>query len=189
MVGTSPKASSLKLHLRVPFASVLVEPLQTRCKRVEGSRLKYYINTTPVCRQSLGILVGPHHTYGSGARRRGPQTHKRLPPVRVQGPVNATLAQRLACLRDEPWDSAGLQAEWTRVIDSRPSTVQRSPADRHAEAPVSPPQVLREPVVCSLKPGPARLVVFDDAGASPSPFWPGLLLHPSFGPCRDAGTP
>ncbi|CAE7588832.1 unnamed protein product [Symbiodinium sp. CCMP2592] len=41
-----------------------------------SDRLKYHISTTPACRLSLEISVGPHHTYGSGSKRRGPQQHR-----------------------------------------------------------------------------------------------------------------
>ncbi|CAE7776013.1 unnamed protein product [Symbiodinium sp. CCMP2592] len=70
-------------------------------------RLKYHLKTTPACMHGLRVVVGHAYEYGTGTKRRGPGRHRRLPALRLPGPLNATPAQRAAaaagrlCTEDE----------------------------------------------------------------------------------------
>ncbi|CAE6956504.1 unnamed protein product [Symbiodinium sp. CCMP2592] len=142
-----------------------------------SDRLKYHISTTPACRLSLEISVGPHHTYGSGSKRRGPQQHRRLPPLRISGPINATPAEREAATNGQPWAPDALQQEWDKLLSQ---SLGEGPAGPPSDQ-VCPQPTMPAPVAApSTTPAPVLLAFTLAVDSSlPSPWWPGLCRRPA----------
>ncbi|CAE6919419.1 X-element\ORF2 [Symbiodinium sp. CCMP2592] len=138
-----------------------------------SDRLKYHIVTSAGCRLPLEISVGAHHQYGSGTKRRGPQQHRRLPPIQLCGPRNATPAERLAWDTDQPWDAAGLLVEWEEAqasleAEEPPHTV--AAASGATTAPCLPASAS----ALAIAQLAGRSFFFQDQGLAPSPLWSGL---------------
>ena len=63
------------------------------------------------------LCAGPVYEYGSGIKRSGPKGHCRAPVVRIQGPLNATEAQRQAALPSRDCTLTELDEELQRLPD------------------------------------------------------------------------
>ncbi|CAE7614627.1 unnamed protein product [Symbiodinium sp. CCMP2592] len=138
-----------------------------------SDRLKYHIVTSAGCRLPLEISVGAHHQYGSGTKRRGPQQHRRLPPIQLCGPRNATPAERLALDNDQPWDAAALLVEWEEAQASLEAEEPPHTVAAESEAATAPclPASASALAIAQLA---GRSFFFQDQGLAPSPLWSGL---------------
>ncbi|CAE7231497.1 X-element\ORF2 [Symbiodinium sp. CCMP2592] len=138
-----------------------------------SDRLKYHIATSAGCRLPLEISVGAHHQYGSGTKRRGPQQHRRLPPIQLCGPRNATPAERQAFDNDQPWDAAALLVEWEEAQAS-PEVEGTSHTGAVESEVETAPGLPASASVLAIAQLAGRSFFFQDQGQAPSPLWSGL---------------
>ena len=165
-------------------------------------RLKYHLRTSRSCMRGLRVVVGESYHYGSGSKRSGVRHHCGLPPLRLQGPLNASPAQRAASLDGRAATTDELQREleavagvsdeysWP-VVPSMSASHEVEPAprvpSRHTPSPLAsfatPRSSDTDVVAPGLRPSPdqSRWWRFtadrqDGALSPPSPFWPGLQL-------------
>ncbi|CAE7632934.1 X-element\ORF2 [Symbiodinium sp. CCMP2592] len=138
-----------------------------------SDRLKYHIATSAGRRLPLEISVGAHHQYGSGTKRRGPQQHRRLPPIQLCGPRNATPAERHALDNDQPWDAAALLVEWEEAQAS--PEVEETPHTGAAESEAATaPGLPASASALAIAQLAGRSFFFQGQGHAPSPLWSGL---------------
>ena len=199
-VFPSAQACAAHLHRRHSVINVLTRYtngtvcLWCNTEHHSTDRLKYHLKTTPACVHGLRVVVGPQYEHGTGTKRSGPRTHRGLPPIRVAGPLNATPAQRAACLAGrvctaDEIDRELLQSVGTRdvykwppdcpqalAVDGHTASGEGDPAPALPELSAQAPPVAGTPRVLvrwfSLL--PLSEVKEDDLHV-PSPLWPGLF--------------
>ena len=196
----SAQACAAHMHKRHSVINVLTRYtngtvcLWCNTEHHSTDRLKYHLKTTPNCVHGLRVVVGQQYEHGTGTKRSGPRAHRGLPPIRIAGPLNATPAQRAACLEGRACTAAEiaqelLQSTGTRDVYQWPPDCPQAlavdggpPIGESSPAPALPAASMQALPAAGAQHAPVRWVsllplseVREDDLNVPSPFWPGLL--------------